>query len=141
MANPTGYTRKGAGGVWKGRRPFALATQTLIVFRGRVQRAKLGKASLVKTKTATIRVWWAGGVLPPNIYEGQKVRVVGKIVTYDDGRDWRVSDALILTESWKTVMEPVFERLWMFCLDPAEYCPKDVIDMYRFRRPLDRAPY
>lgn len=105
------------------------------MFRGRVQYAKTGHFSLIRTKTATVRVWWAGGVLPPDVFVGQLVCVVGKIVTYDNGRDWRVSDALPLQgESWQEIMKPVFQRLFMFAGDPAEWCPKEVIDMYRNRR-------
>lgn len=103
--------------------------------------AKSGKYSILRTKTATLRVWWAGGVLPPDIFVGHKVRVVGKIVTYDDGRDFRVSDAIPLTESWKEVMDPIFERLWLFAADPAEWVPQEVIDMYRKRAATTRAPY
>jgi hypothetical protein len=105
------------------------------VFRGRVQYAKNGHYSVLKTRTATLRVWWAGGILPPDVFVGQIVCAVGKIVTYDNGRDWRVSDALPLAgDSWHEIMEPVFRRLFMFAGDPAEWCPKEVIDMYRKRR-------
>ncbi len=60
---------------------------------------------------------------------------VGKIITYDNGRDWRVSDALPLSgEEWRPLMSPIFRRLFEFAGDPAEWCPKEVIDMYRYRR-------
>src|SRR5689334_18266168 len=141
MENPTGSTKKGVNVGWSARRPFALATETLIVFRGRVQWHRSGKYSVVKTKTAILRVWWAGGMLPPDIFVGQKIRALGKLVTYDEGRDCRVSDALPLTESWKEVMEPVFRQLWMYCADPAEWVPREVLDMYRNRSPLKRDPH
>lgn len=80
-------------------------------------------------------MWWAGGILPPDIYVGQMVCIVGKIITYDNGRDWRVSDALpLLNESWYEIMKPIYQRLFLFAGDPAEWCPKEVIDMYRNRR-------
>ena len=134
MAQRTGNTKKDAFTGYGGRRPFALATETLAVFRGRVQYAKNGHYSVLKTKTATVRVWWAGGILPPDVFVGQIVCVVGKIITYDNGRDWRVSDALPLEGEWHEIMEPLFRRLFMFAGDPAEWCPKEVIDMYRNRR-------
>lgn len=60
---------------------------------------------------------------------------VGKIITYDNGRDWRISDALpIVGVEWPELMRPIFQRLHMFCADPAEWCPPEVIDMYRRRR-------
>lgn len=105
------------------------------MFRGRVQSAKNGHYSLLRTKTATVRVWWAGGIVPPEVFVGQVVCVAGKIITYDNGRDWRVSDALHLSgDSWYGIMEPIFRRLFMYAGDPAEWCPKEVIDMYRKRR-------
>jgi hypothetical protein len=137
MAQPTGSTKPAVFTGYGGRRPFALATETLAVFRGRVQFARNGAYSVLKTKTATIRVWWAGAILPPDIYVGDMVCVVGKIVTYDNGRDWRITDALPLNVGgapWGEMMEPIFRRLFMFAGDPAEWCPKEVIDMYRKRR-------
>lgn len=106
----------------------------MVVFRGRVQWAKANTYSLIRTKSAILRVWWAGGVLPPDIYVGAMVCAVGKIVTYDNGRDWRVSDALpLIGEDWPPLMRPIFQRLFMFAADPATWCPKEVIDMYRSR--------
>lgn len=106
----------------------------MLVFRGRVQWSKYDTYSLVRTKTALLRVWWAGGVLPPDVFVGHTVCAVGKLVTYDNGRDWRITDALPMPHEWKEIMRPVYRRLFEFCADPAEWCPKAVIDMYRFRR-------
>ncbi len=37
-------------------------------------------------------------------------------------------------EEWKPLMRPIFQRLFMFCADPATWCPQEVIDMYRKKR-------
>ncbi len=87
-----------------------------------------------------MRVWWAGGALPPDVFVNQIVMGVGKIRTFDNGRDWEVSDALPLAgDTWYGIMEPVFRQLFMFAADPAEWCPKEVIDMYRRRRGWKKA--
>ena len=107
----------------------------MLVFRGRVLTVRSHGYSVVKTKTALLRVFWAGGELPPDIYAGSLVCAVGKVITYDNGRDWRVSDALPLVgEDWSPMMKPIYERLFLFAADPAEWCPKEVINMYRYRR-------
>lgn len=117
-------------------RPFALRSETLIVFRGRIQWAKAGTYCLVKTKSANLRVYWAGGVLPPGIYVGRMVNAIGKIITYDQGRDWRVSDALPIPANWAELMKPVFEYFEQHVADPAEWVPPEVLEMYRGgRRP------
>jgi hypothetical protein len=104
------------------------------VFRGRVQSCKDGR-SVVETRTARALVWWAGGVLPPDVYIDQEVMGVAKLKTFDNGRSFQLSDALPLSgESWSELMEPIFQRLFMFAGDPAEWCPKEVIDMYRRKR-------
>ena len=60
---------------------------------------------------------------------------VGKIITYDAGRDWRVSDALPLGgDDWKPIMKPIYRRLFEYTSDPADWAPKEIIDMYRYRR-------
>jgi hypothetical protein len=80
-------------------------------------------------------------VLPPDVFVGKMVIGVGRIVTYDEGRDWRVSDALpIVGTEWPPLMRPIFERLFLHAADPAEWCPKEVIDMYRFRRQYKPPP-
>lgn len=91
---------------------------------------------MVRTKTAILRVWWAGGVLPPDLFVGNMVCGVGKIITYDDGATWRVSDALPMREDeeWRHIMSPIFQRLFMFCRDPAEWCPPEVMQMYIKKR-------
>ena len=136
MAKATGNTKEPVFTSYRGRRPFALSTETLIVFRGRVQYAKNHFYSVVRTKSATLRVWWAGGIVPPDVYPGTYVMVAGKIVTYDNGKDHRVSDALLLNAafSWKRIMVPVYQQLFRFSKDPANWVPKEVIDMYRFKR-------
>ena len=109
-----------------------------MVCRARVVSAKTGAYSVLKSRTATIRCWWAGGVLPPDLYVGSEAIVVGKLVTYDNGEVWRLSDALMIRAdaNWRDVMEPVFRRLNEYIVDPAEYVPKEVIDMYRYRKPM-----
>lgn len=80
-------------------------------------------------------MWWAGNILPPDVFVGEIVAACGKIVTYDNGRDWKISDALPLTgDTWFEIMKPIYQRLFLFAGDPAEWCPKEVIDMYRFKR-------
>lgn len=107
----------------------------MLVFRGRVQWCKANTYCVIRTKTALLRVWWAGGILPPDVFVGQLVMGVGKLKTWDSGRDWRIEDALPLQNTdWGSMMKPIYERLFMFAADPAEWCPKEVIDMYRFRR-------
>ena len=106
------------------------------MFRGRVQSAKNNHYSVIRTKSAVLRVWWAGGIVPPDVFPGTYVMAVGKIVTYDNGKDHRVSDALILNPafSWKNIMNVIYQRLFKFSKDPAKWVPKEVIDMYRFKR-------
>lgn len=112
----------------------------MVVFRGRVQWAKANTYSLIRTKTALLRVWWAGGLLPPDIFVGSLVCAVGKIVTYENGRDWRVSDALpLFGEEWKPMMAPIYERLFSFAADPADWVPQETLQMYR-RGPRYKPP-
>lgn len=141
MAEPTGNSKRAAYTGYKGRRPFALATETLVVFRGRVQSFKTGR-SVIQTKTARFLMWWAGGVLPPDIFVGQVIMGVGKLKTYDNGRSFVLSDVLYLTgDSWNSMMQPIFKRLFMFAADPAEIegMPKEVIMMYRGKRGWEKA--
>lgn len=90
----------------------------------------------MRTKTAILRVWWAGGVLPPDLFVGNIVCGVGKIITYDNGESFRISDALPLRddEEWRHIMAPIFQRLFMFARDPAEWAPKQVMQMYMKKR-------
>lgn len=101
-----------------------------------MQWARPDSYTLVRTKSAHLKVWWAGGALPPDVLVGKMVNVVGRVITYDGGRDWRISDALPIPGSWKGILGPMFDYLAHFVADPAGWCSPEVLKMYREgRRP------
>lgn len=82
-----------------------------------------------------MRVWWVGGDLPPTVLVGQMVSAIGRIVTYDGGRDWRVSDALPLTATWESITGPLFDYLAEYAADPSGWCTPETIDRWAVKRP------
>jgi hypothetical protein len=96
-----------------------------------VQWAKTGTYALVKTRSANLRVYCAGGILPPGVFVGRMVIGIGKIVTYEQGRDWRVSDALPIPTEWLKLMRPVFRYFDKHVADVREWVPPEILEMYR----------
>lgn len=96
-----------------------------------MQWAKAGAPTLIKTRSANLRVYWAGGALPPNVFVGSQVVAVGKIITYDQGKIWRVSDAIPIASEWKKFIGPLYRYLEKHAADPFEWIPPEVALMYR----------
>lgn len=67
------------------------------MFFGRVQWAKADTYSLVRTRTANLRVHWVEDVMPPTVFVGRTVCAAGRIKTFDGGKVWTIIDAVPLT--------------------------------------------
>lgn len=101
----------------------------MTVFHGRVLWARAHSATtLIKTKTAILRVWWAGGVLPPVVFVGRNINGLGKIKTFNDGKIIQISDAIPFKANYWQVMEPVYMHLWRYLEDPREWCDPWLVD-------------
>ena len=98
-----------------------------------MQWSKATSYSLIATKSANLRVWWVGGVLPPMVFVGNVICGVGKIVTYNEGRDWRVSDAVPLQKKYWTIVNPIYNHLWRYLEDPREWCGDEYLDRHRWK--------
>ena len=110
--------------------PWALRSDTLAVFRGRIQWADPKGYCLIKTRTAQLRVYWAGGVLPPDVFVGDTVSLMGKIVTYERGTIIRIGDALVIEGDWPQVMHPVLAQISQATRDPAEWMDDEQLEKY-----------
>lgn len=99
-----------------------------------MQWSKATSYSLVRTKSANLRVWWAGGVLPPSAFVGNLICGVGKISTYNEGTIFRVNDAVPFKKKYWKVVDPIYRHLWQFLDDPAEWCGPDYIDKHKLKR-------
>jgi len=108
----------------------------LIIFRGRLIKAKSDFYSVVKTKGALLRVWWAGDTIPPMIYQTRIVCGVGKLTTMNSGEIFRVKDAVPFKPEhkyWKTV-NPIYNYLWNFLEDPEQWCDPHHLAKYKLVR-------
>ena len=97
-----------------------------------MQWAKADTYSLVRTRTANLRVWWAGGGLPPMVYVGNKVNFVGRLLTHDEGKYMRISDAVPFEGKYWKVIEPLYAYLWHFLEDPRDWCDPAIVDKQRW---------
>ncbi len=92
--------------------------------------------SIVRTSSAHIGVWWAGGVLPPMVYPGKFVCGVGKVSTSNNGEFIRVQQAIPFKDKfryWSTV-GPIYKYLWNFLEDPAQWCTPEQLEPFKLRR-------
>lgn len=111
---------------------WVLRTETLVVAFGRVQWAKAGSYSLIRTRTANLRVYWAGKTMPPEVYVGHTVCFAGKIKTYDGGRLVLVVDAVPLTDGQKA-MQRFTSLVRKTSADPTSWAPH-LLDGFRRRK-------
>jgi hypothetical protein len=101
------------------------------VFFGRVQWAKAGSYSLIKTRTANMRVHWAGGDMPPDVFVGHTICAAGRIKTYDGGRLWMVVDAVPLTDG-QAAMRRFMSLVRKTSADPIDWAPH-LLDKFKRR--------
>lgn len=103
---------------------------------------KSGRYSVVLTRTAALRVFWAGNILPPTVFPHKMVCAVGKLVSYDEGREYRVMNAVPFTQSFWSVVGPIYRHLWQYLEDPGEWVsPEDLKNLrLRYRTPSQFSP-
>lgn len=87
----------------------------------------------MRTRTANLRVWWAGGILPPSVYVSRKVNFIGRLITMDEGKMLRISDAVPFEGRYWKIIDPVYAYLFHFLDDPREWCTPEIIDKQRWR--------
>jgi hypothetical protein len=92
------------------------------VFFGRVQWAKAGSYSLIRTRTANLRVHWVEDIMPPDVYVGHTVCAAGKIKTFEGGRIFTIIDAVPIPEG-KAAMRKFMALLDETAADPVSWCP------------------
>lgn len=105
-----------------------LPNECFIVGTGRVQWFKAGVYTLVATKAAEIRVFWAGNLLPPNVYVGKTVHFFGKFKTLNGGAIFRVTEALPFNGSYREIAKPLLKYLYQFADDPRDWAEKESLD-------------
>lgn len=102
-----------------------------MIFFGRIQWAKADSYSLVKTRTANLRVHWAGDTLPPDVFVGYPVCAAGRVKSYNGGRDIFVVDAVPIPGGRKE-LQKFMKLLKEVCADPSDWAP-EVLDGRRRR--------
>ena len=96
-----------------------------------MQWAKADSYSLIKTRSANLRVYWLEGIMPPDVFVGRMVCAVGRIKTWDGGKLWAIVDAVPLTG--KRPLKRLMSAIDRTVADPLEWCP-DLLDRIRRRR-------
>ncbi len=102
-----------------------LPNETFIVATGRVQWFKADAYTLVATKSANLRVKWAGDGLPPSVFVGKKVHFIGRFKTYNDGKIFMVVDALPIIGEYRGIAKPVLAYLYQFAEDPRDWAEEE----------------
>ena len=99
------------------------------MFFGRVQWAKADSYSLIRTKTANLRVAWAGGGMPPDVYIGRTVAGAGKLKTWDGGTETMIVDAVPFPDGRKALkgFGAILDEL---CADPSDWAPEVLAKRY-----------
>lgn len=97
---------------------------------------RTGMYSMVKTQSAQLAVWWAGGVLPPMIYPMRICCGVGKISTSNGGTLVTVQQAIPFKEKhgYWGVVGPIYKYLWNFLEDPEQWCDEEQLRPFKLRR-------
>jgi len=103
------------------------------VFFGRVQWAKADTYSLIRTRTANLRVHWVENVMPPDVYVNRMVCAAGRIKTWDGGKLWTIVDAVPLPDGGPALRK-ILKLLGTLTADPLEWCP-DLYERKRAARP------
>lgn len=76
-------------------------------------------------------MYWVSGSLPPSVFVGKMVSFYGKLVTYNEGRLFRVVEAVPLTEKFWKIADPLYRYLWHFAEDPRDWVEEGLLDKIR----------
>lgn len=93
-----------------------------------MQWSKEGTFSLIATRSSNIRVYWAGAVLPPSVFVGNKVNFIGRFVTWNEGKLFRVQDAMVFTGRYQDIIRPITKFVYESCEDPREWAEQAALD-------------
>ena len=93
-----------------------------------MQWARTGSYTLIRTRSANIRVWWVGYQLPPSVFVGNIVSFIGRFSTYNEGKMFRVVDALPFDGNFQEISRPIVKYLIQFCDDPRDWLEKEALD-------------
>lgn len=80
-----------------------------------------------------MRVYWAGGTLPPSVFIGQRVNFVGRLVTEDGGTRFFVKEAVPFLARYRKTVNPVIDYMWTFLEDPREWAKPQTLDFLRLK--------
>jgi len=67
-------------------------------------------------------------MLPPSVFVGNIVNFIGRFVTYNEGRDFFVVDALPFKAKFQDVVRPVQNHILSQCEDPREWLEGIALD-------------
>jgi hypothetical protein len=73
---------------------------------------------------ALINVKWYRHVLPPGVKVGATVMVMGKVMTFNNGRTFQLVDSVVLKLSPVKAAKALSELLSPFVVDPESYLSK-----------------
>ena len=78
-----------------------------------------------------------GGILPPMVFVGQTVGFVGKLLTYNEGKIFMVTEAVPFKKdapSYWRIMGPVYAHVWQYLEDPRTWVESQpILDAMRLR--------
>ena len=74
-------------------------------------------------------------MLPPSVYVGNLVNFIGRFVTYNEGKEFFVVDALPFSAKYQDVMRPVQKHIFSHCEDPRDWLEGLALDRLLIREP------
>ena len=99
--------------------------------RGRLQKLRSNKFAILQTKSAMLKVWFAG-IVPPEVYPGDMINVIGRLRTFNGGTRFEIVGALPVKGRIRTHVKAIAHYLWQYAPDPRTYVEKpSEIDMMK----------
>jgi hypothetical protein len=79
---------------------------------------------VMRHSRALINVKWYRHVLPPGVKVGATVMVMGKVMTFNNGRTFQLVDSVLLKLPPVKAAKLISDALSPFIVDPESYLPK-----------------
>jgi hypothetical protein len=77
--------------------------------------------TVVRHSRCRVEVKWFKNVLPPKVKIGARITVLGKVMTFSNGRSFQLTDSVLLTKRPRAIQAALAELLEGLVVDPQTY--------------------
>lgn len=96
--------------------------------------------TLIRHSRCRVEVKWYKNVLPPRVKIGAKVAVLGKVMTFSNGRSFQLIDTVLLTRQPREIMVALTKLIDGLVVDPKSFLKDNELHRQDMALPQPKVP-